>query len=59
MDLDEFHARTATTALVVVAGDAVVHERYFGGAGRRDRPARFLGDQIRARPPRRAGQRQR
>jgi CubicO group peptidase (beta-lactamase class C family) len=37
MDLDEFHARTATTALVVVAGGAVVHERYFGGAGRGDR----------------------
>ena len=37
MDLDEFHARTASTALVVVAGGVIVHERYFGGAGPRDR----------------------
>jgi hypothetical protein len=37
MDLDEFHARTASTAIVVVASGVLVHERYLGGAGPRDR----------------------
>ena len=37
MDLGEFHARTASTAIVVVAGGVLVHEQYFGGAGPRDR----------------------
>jgi CubicO group peptidase (beta-lactamase class C family) len=37
MDLDEFHARTATTALVVVVGGVLVYERYMGGAGPHDR----------------------
>lgn len=37
MDLDEFHARTATTALVVVVDGMLVHERYLGGAGPLDR----------------------
>jgi CubicO group peptidase (beta-lactamase class C family) len=31
MDLAEFHERTATTALVVVASGAVVHEQYMNG----------------------------
>jgi CubicO group peptidase (beta-lactamase class C family) len=37
MGLDEFHARTATTALVVVVDGMLVHERYMGGAGPLDR----------------------
>jgi CubicO group peptidase (beta-lactamase class C family) len=37
MDLDEFHARTATTALVVVVDGTLVYERYLGGAGPLDR----------------------
>ncbi len=37
MDLAEFHARTASTALVVVAGGVLVHEEYFGGTGPGDR----------------------
>jgi len=37
MDLDEFHARTATTALVVVVDGVLVYEMYFDGAGPQDR----------------------
>ena len=37
MSLDEFHSRTATTALVVVADGVLVHEQYLGGAGPEDR----------------------
>jgi len=37
MDLAEFHERTATTALVVIAGGAVVHEQYRKGTRRGDR----------------------
>jgi CubicO group peptidase (beta-lactamase class C family) len=37
MDLDEFHARTATTALVVVVDGTLVHEQYLDGAGPLDR----------------------
>ena len=37
MDLDEFHVRTATTALVVVVDGILVYERYLGGAGPGDR----------------------
>lgn len=37
MDLEEFHARTASTAIVVIADGVLVHEEYFGGAGPRDR----------------------
>ncbi len=37
MDLAEFHARTASTALVVIADGVLVHEEYFGGAGPDDR----------------------
>src|SRR5712671_676722 len=37
MDLDEFLAITATTALVVVVDGVLVHEQYGGGAGPADR----------------------
>ena len=37
MDLDEFHSRTATTAMVVVADGVLVHEEYLRGAGPQDR----------------------
>lgn len=37
MDLDEFHSRTATTALVVVVDGMLAYERYFDGAGPQDR----------------------
>jgi CubicO group peptidase (beta-lactamase class C family) len=37
MDLDEFHSRTVTTALVVVADGVLVYEKYLGGAGPDDR----------------------
>src|SRR5258707_5475197 len=38
MDLDEFLAITATTALVVVVDGVLVHEQYGGGAGPTGRP---------------------
>ena len=41
MPLDEFHARTATTAFVVVAGGAIVHEEYFHGTTVEDRMLGF------------------
>lgn len=37
MDLDEFLAITATTALVIVVDGVLVHEQYAGGAGPADR----------------------
>ena len=37
MDLAEFHARTATTAMVVVVDGVLVHELYLGGTGPDDR----------------------
>src|SRR6185503_16466242 len=37
MDLDEFLALTVTTALVVVVGGVLVHERYFHGTQPGDR----------------------
>ena len=37
MDLAEFHARTATTALVVIAGGVLVHEQYMNGTRPEDR----------------------
>lgn len=41
MTLAEFHARTATTAFVVVASGAIVHEEYFHGVAPRDRMLGF------------------